>query len=95
VVALREIGVPAIRHRARPVTAEMIERAETVFCMTRSQREMVIVLVPGAAGKTVCLDPDGDIPDPIGHGQEVYRECLARIRDAVRLRLDELSGMTV
>ncbi len=95
VVALREIGVPAIRHRARPVTAEMIERAETVFCMTRSQREMVIALVPAAAGKTVCLDPDGDVPDPIGHGQEAYRTCLARIRGAVRQRLDELSGMPV
>jgi protein-tyrosine-phosphatase len=42
------------------------------------------------AGKTVCLDPDGDIPDPIGHGQDVYRECLAKIRGAVRPRLDEL-----
>jgi protein-tyrosine-phosphatase len=91
VVALREIGVPAIRHRARPVTAEMIERAETVFCMTRSQREMVVALVPAAAGKTVCLDPDGDVPDPIGHGQEAYRTCLARIRGAVRQRLDEIS----
>ena len=93
VVALREIGVPAIRHRARPVTAEMIERAETVFCMTRSQRERVIALVPAASGKTVCLDPDGDVPDPIGQGQEAYRACLARIRGAVRLRLDEMSGM--
>ena len=94
VVALREIGVPAIRHRARPVTAEMIERAETVFCMTRSQREVVIALVPAAAGKTVCLDPDGDVPDPIGQGQEAYRTCLARIRGAVRRRLDELAGMS-
>jgi protein-tyrosine-phosphatase len=89
-VALREIGVPAPRHRAHPVTAEMIERADAVFCMTRSQREGVLALVPGAAGKTVCLDPDGDIPDPIGHGQDVYRECLAKIRGSVRLRLDEL-----
>ncbi|HEV2853841.1 MAG TPA: hypothetical protein VHC97_13650 [Thermoanaerobaculia bacterium] len=89
-IALREIGVPAGRHRARPVTAGMISRAEAVFCMTKSQREAVIALVPEAAGKTVCLDPDGDVPDPIGHGQEVYRECLARIRGAVRRRLDEM-----
>ena len=94
VVALREIGVPAVRHRARPVTAEMIERAEAVFCMTRPQREMVIALVPAAAAKTVCIDPDGDVPDPIGHGQEAYRTCLARIRGAVLQRLDELSGLS-
>lgn len=94
-LALREIGVPAGRHRACPVTAEMIGRAETVFCMTKSQRDAVIALVPEAAGKTVCLDPDGDIPDPIGHGQEVYRECLARIRGAVRIRLDERLGIPV
>lgn len=91
-VALREIGVPSPRHRGRPVTAEMIERAEAVFCMTESQRQAVIALVPEAAAKTVCLDGRADVPDPIGHGQEVYRQCLARIRGAVRLRLDELLG---
>ncbi len=91
-VALREIGVRPGRHRAGAVTPEMIERAEAVFCMTGRQREAVIALVPAAAGKTVCLDPARDIPDPIGKGLEEYRGCLAAIREAVRRRLDELGA---
>jgi protein-tyrosine-phosphatase len=90
-VALREIGVPPGRHRARAVTPEMVERADAVFCMTRRQRESVIALVPAAAGKTVCLDSAQDIPDPIGKGLEEYRGCLASIREAVRRRLDEMA----
>jgi protein-tyrosine-phosphatase len=38
-VALREIGVPPGRHRARAVTPEMVERADAVFCMTRRRRQ--------------------------------------------------------
>jgi protein-tyrosine-phosphatase len=93
-VALREIGVPPGSHWARAVTPEMIERAEAVFCMTRRQRESVIALVPDAAGKTVCLDPAQDIPDPLGKGLEEYRGCLSKIAAAVRRRLDGLGIAT-
>jgi protein-tyrosine-phosphatase len=89
VVALRELGVPAGRHRARPLTAELIERAAAIYCMTRGQREAVIALAPGAAAKTICLDPLGDIPDPIGQPLAAYLSCARRLEVAVRARLEE------
>jgi protein-tyrosine phosphatase len=47
-------------------------------------------MVPGAAGKIWCLDPDGDIPDPIGSPLEAYRGCARRLRELVLCRLDAL-----
>lgn len=88
-VALREIGAPPGRHRARPLTPDLVERAEAVFCMTADQREAVLRLVPEAAGKVWCLDPDEDIPDPIGSSSEVYRRYAERLRGLVRRRFDE------
>jgi protein-tyrosine-phosphatase len=36
------------------------------------------------------LDPDGDIPDPIGGPQAVYRDTADRIRAAIEERFEEL-----
>jgi protein-tyrosine-phosphatase len=89
-VALREIGAPPGRHRARPLTPDLVERAEAVFCMTAEQREAVLRLVPDAEGKVWCLDPGGDILDPIGSAPEIYREYAVRLRGLVRRRFDEM-----
>lgn len=88
-VALCDLGVSAGRHRTRPLTGELVERAEAVFCMTAEQRREVLRRFPEAAGRIWCLDPDGDIPDPIGSTLEAYGACARRIRELVRRRLDE------
>lgn len=91
-VALRTLGVPAGRHRSRPLTRELAEQAEAIFCMTRGQREAVLALVPDAAVRTICLDPDGDIPDPIGQPLAAYLACARRLQPLVRARLRELGA---
>jgi protein-tyrosine-phosphatase len=58
--------------------------------MTESQRQMLVQQFPEARAKAHCLDPAGDIPDPIGHGDEVYAEVARRLRDLVRMRFDEM-----
>jgi protein-tyrosine-phosphatase len=88
-VTLRALGVEPGRHCARPLTPELIARAEAIYCMTASLREKVLGLAPGAAGKTWCIDPEGDVPDPLGSTIEVYRSCAERLRELVRRRLDE------
>ena len=40
--------------------------------------------------KIRVLDPDGDIPDPIGGPPAVYRETAERIRKAIEKRFEEL-----
>lgn len=95
-VALRSLGVPAGSHRTTPLTRALVERAEAIYCMTRGQRQAVLALVPEAAAKTACLDPEGDVPDPIGQPLAAYLACAQRLQVLVRRRLAETveSGVT-
>jgi protein-tyrosine-phosphatase len=89
--ALSALGISAQPHRARNLTAELAHQVEQIFCMTQAQRKAVIDLIPAAAAKTQCLDPEGDVEDPIGSSLSAYVDCARRIRSLVRLRFDEIS----
>jgi protein-tyrosine-phosphatase len=86
---LSSLDVPAPPHAARNLTEELALEAEMIFCLTRAHHRAVVEMFPSVAAKTHCLDPDGDIDDPIGRGPEVYLSCAERIRALVRWRLDE------
>jgi len=88
--ALATLGIRDFSHRALNVTADMVQQAEAVFCMTEQQRQAIVASFPGAAAKTHCLAPDGDIPDPSGGGLDVFVDVAARIERLVRQRLDAL-----
>jgi protein-tyrosine-phosphatase len=87
--ALGELAVAAPPHEARAITSEQIAAATAIYCMTESQRVLLVQQYPEVAAKAHCLDPAGDIPDPIGHGLAVYAEVARRIQAMVRLRFDQ------
>lgn len=91
--ALNELNIPVPAHTSTLLTPEMVDQAEMVFCMSKSHRDAVIGLLPLAESKTHCLDPEGDIEDPIGASAEVYTRCAERIRSLVQWRLTE-AGIT-
>ena len=78
-------------HRARGLTAQMIEEADLVFAMEPFQLEEILRRAPSARNKTHLLKPYGlaavegppGIPDPIGKPLEVYEVCFAEIREAI------------
>lgn len=86
---LREAGIPVPRHRSRPLTAAMIEGADTVYCMTARHRDAARAMLPRHAEKVVCLDPERDVAAPVGQAVNAYRECLRQLQAAVSLRLCE------
>ena len=88
---LRSLSVPAMPHAARNLTPELAHQAEMIFCMTEAHRTAVIEMIPALAGKTYCLDAQGDIDDPIGKGMQAYVDCAKRIQELVGLRFDQLS----
>ncbi|TKA08328.1 arsenate reductase/protein-tyrosine-phosphatase family protein [Actinacidiphila oryziradicis] len=97
--AIAELGLQRVlgrgnprRHRARPVTPEVCRVSFVIYCMTRAHRDRVIAMAPEAEGRTLCLDPRGDIPNPEGQSPEVYRRCARHIQRSVRVRLCELVG---
>lgn len=91
--ALEALGVDPGRHRSRYVTGELVADAEVIYAMTASHLRAVRDLGPEAAAKARLLDPEGgDVPDPIGRDEAVYRETAERLRGMVRRRLRELQG---
>ncbi len=70
--ALREIGITDMTHTARELDAQMVNRAEAVFCMTGEQRVAAIAMFPDAASKIYRLHPEGDIDDPSGKGPTTF-----------------------
>ncbi|MQA95204.1 MAG: hypothetical protein GEV11_11370 [Streptosporangiales bacterium] len=88
--ALVELGVEApLGHESRQLTPDQCAGTEMVYCMTRAQRDAVLALVPDAAERTICLDPEYDVPDPAGQPFEAYLDCAVRLRSLVRDRLQE------
>lgn len=75
------------------LNANMVEKADAVFCMTRSHfravREMVGV-DSASAEKVQMLDPTGDIDDPIGLGQSAYTELAEKLSQLIPIRLKEV-----
>jgi protein-tyrosine-phosphatase len=88
--ALRLLNIPVVPHKARKLTVELSRQVDRIFCMTQAHRNAVIKMIPSAAEKTHCLDPDADIEDPIGSGLEAYVKCAQRIHSLVQLRLSEI-----
>lgn len=85
-----EVGVDLYRHRARSVTREMVEGADRIYVMTRSQEEALAHMGAELGGRVALLDPAGeDIPDPFGEDVEVYRRARGRITAAVEARVEE------
>jgi protein-tyrosine-phosphatase len=87
---LQSLNVSVGPHAARNLTAELADQADLIFCMTSAHRRAVLDMIPSAAAKTYCLDPEGDIADPIGLGLAAYIQCARHIQSLVRLRSDQL-----
>lgn len=87
---LDRLGIPTSPHFSRPITAELINQAEVIYCMSQAHRTAIISMLPSAIEKTQCLDPDGDIDDPVGSSAEAYVRCATQIQNLIRRRFDEI-----
>jgi protein-tyrosine-phosphatase len=84
---LTGLGVTPHAHASRPVTDELMDRADRVFCMTEAQRATLVERFPKAASKVHRLDPDADLPDPSGQDSDAYHSLAERLQTLVRLHL--------
>ncbi|HEV2781252.1 MAG TPA: hypothetical protein VGX25_17865 [Actinophytocola sp.] len=91
-MALSGLGVPCDGHRARLLTPRLIAQAHTVYAMTAAHRDAIVAMVPEAADKTICLDPDGDLPEPHGQPQSAYDELAGRLNRIITQRLADAAA---
>jgi protein arginine phosphatase len=90
VLAVAGQGIDIGAHRSTELTRELVDSADVIYCMTAGHLQAVLALSPHAAGKTLTIDPDTDIGDPIGAGQQTYLKTASAIRQALSMRLKEL-----
>ncbi len=79
---------------SKTLTAEMIRNADVVFCMTKGHVAAAQSLVGDqeVARKIMCLDPEGDIEDPLGLDQHAYDSLADRFMTLIPLRLKGVFG---
>ncbi len=87
--AMAGLDLDLTAHRARPLTPQLIEEADLIYCMTRDHRASVLQMAPSAEDRTMTLRPEGDVPDPIGQDQAAYQHCAEVIEKALRQRFEE------
>jgi protein-tyrosine phosphatase len=90
VAALRERHLDLGTHISQPASLDLLRRADFIFTMTDAHREEILDQLPGSAGKVQRLDPAGDIDDPIGAGEAVYRQVADHLQEVIQKRMDEL-----
>ena len=89
---LRQMGIE-YSGRSKRLTEQMVRKADLIFCMTAGQQSAAHELVadsPAEAEKIVLLDPDGDIEDPIGMGQDAYDALGRRMAKLIPQRLKDI-----
>ena len=91
VEVMKTEGIDVSGHIGQPVTREIVEQADAIFCMEEFHREMILAQMPGAEPKVHLLKTfqadykatDPNIPDPIGRPSEVYQSCFLTIKESV------------
>jgi len=94
----REAGVDISGHRARVANNESLNWADIVLVMESAQREFVSMTFPTQSAKVALLGDfnrsqggGGEIADPYGSSEEVYRACFGEIREAIHGLIQLLS----
>ena len=86
-----EFGLDLARHSSRPLTDDLLDRADYVFTMTGGHREAILSARPDLAGRVHLLSREGiDIADPIGGGPAEYERCRAEIERELLVLLERL-----
>lgn len=89
VEAVREYGGDLSRHQSQPLTESLVRQADLILTMGRSHRNAVLAMDPSAAAKTLTLNTEGDIADPIGGDLQTYRELAGSMGRMIEQRLAE------
>lgn len=80
IVTAQELGADLSGHGSQPVTADLLNQADFIFVMTQSHLRLIAEFYSHLEIRPRLLSTEGeDIPDPIGRGPQVYRDCAREI----------------
>lgn len=84
-------------HRARLLNRNLVNDVDLIIVMTANHRETVRVIEPSAGEYTYLLtdfsdDEDGEVPDPIGAGREMYQKTFSLIEKCITNMVNKLDA---
>jgi len=82
-------------HRSRRLTYTDIKEAHLILAMERLHRQYILSMYPEAYQKVFTLieyvyGTDGDVTDPYGGNEAVYRHCAEMLAQAVEKLVEKL-----
>lgn len=87
VTVMREKGIDLSGHRSSLLTRQDVEDADLVLTMTSGHREVLCRIVPSCKDKIHTLaqyaGTFGDVPDPFGQSDHVYRRVAVTLEELV------------
>jgi protein-tyrosine-phosphatase len=90
-IHLGETAIVSTDLRAHP---EVVAGADLILTMTAAQKRALATLAATDGRPVFTLrefaGEDGDIGDPVGQGEDVYRACRDEIKRCLKLSLDRL-----
>ena len=92
VTVAAEFGADLRAHASRSVNPQLLLAADDVIAMTRGHLHALIARYPGTGPEARLLCGEEDLDDPIGAGEEVYRECARTIVRNLERFLSEWVG---
>ncbi len=85
-----ELDLDLTLHESTPLTPELVERADRIYCLGQNHLQAILAEVPDAGPKLAMLRPDRlDVADPYGCDIKAYRRARDEIRAAVGARLPQ------
>ena len=83
IAVMKEVGIDISNHISKNITADEVQNADAIICMTESHRQMLLLY--GADNSKLYVLGDG-IADPFGRDIDTYRTC----RDEIFSNIDKL-----
>jgi len=89
--AASSLGISLIHHRAKPLTTDLVERADCIFVMDFHNKAELMTLYPEAKGKTYMLSAYADgkgkyreIADPYLGDLETTKSCYRELQTCIQ-----------
>ncbi|MBE3519419.1 MAG: threonylcarbamoyl-AMP synthase [Firmicutes bacterium] len=93
---MKKRGVDMSGHVSMPLLPSDVESSDIIVAMTKAHKEAILSRFPTAQGKTFTLQElagevvPGDVPDPLGRGEQAYEETAALLEKALELVVPKL-----
>jgi protein-tyrosine phosphatase len=99
VIALKKVGLDLVNHTSQPLTRELLDGAEAVFCMTESHRAMIQYLFEPTRRNIYLMreflprSEEREIADPYGGPLQLYEAARDEMVEAIPSLIDFLKKL--